>query len=52
MQATEMPAEALSRELIRQLRGRRSQMQLSRKLGLRSNLAYRWESGRAWRSYT
>jgi transcriptional regulator with XRE-family HTH domain len=50
MRAEEMPAETLSRELIRKLRGRRSQMQLSRKLGLRSNLAYRWENGRAWPS--
>jgi len=50
MRATALPAEALSRELIRALRGRRSQMQLSRKLGLRTNLVYRWESGRAWPS--
>lgn len=30
------------------MRGNRSQSQLSRRLGLRSNPVYRWESGRAW----
>jgi transcriptional regulator with XRE-family HTH domain len=36
----------LSRELIRALRGRRSQLQLSRRLGYSTNVAYMWEAGR------
>src|SRR5262245_30350786 len=36
----------LSRELLRALRGRRSQAQLSRRLGYASNVVFDWESGR------
>lgn len=43
-----MNAESTSRELIRNLRGERTQPWLSRRIGLRSNLVYRWEAGRAW----
>lgn len=39
---------AISTELIRALRGRRSQSAFSRRLGYRSNVVYRWEAGRAW----
>lgn len=45
-----MDHEQLARELIKQLRGRRSQRQLSRRLGYQSNVIYRWESGRSWPS--
>lgn len=41
-----MDLETLSRELIRALRGRRSQTAFSRRLGYKSNVAYAWESGR------
>jgi hypothetical protein len=44
----DMDFETLSSELIRNLRGRRSQAALSRHLGYRSNVIYAWESGRAW----
>jgi transcriptional regulator with XRE-family HTH domain len=40
--------EHLGREFIRALRGRRSQMALSRRLGFRTNVLYAWESGRRW----
>jgi len=43
-----MDHEALARELVRVMRGKRSQPWLSRRLGLRSNLVYRWEAGRAF----
>jgi transcriptional regulator with XRE-family HTH domain len=43
-----MNYEAAAKELIRALRGKRSQLALSRRLGLKSNVVYRWESGRAW----
>jgi hypothetical protein len=36
----------LSRELIRAIRGRRSQVAFSRRLGYASNVAYTWESGK------
>ncbi|MBX2799574.1 MAG: DUF4423 domain-containing protein [Myxococcales bacterium] len=35
-------------QLLRALRGDRSQVQWSRWLGYRSNVAYAWESGRRW----
>ncbi|MBN2196471.1 MAG: DUF4423 domain-containing protein [Polyangiaceae bacterium] len=38
----------LSAELVRALRGRRSQTAFSRRLGYKSNVVYRWEAGRAW----
>ena len=37
----------LARELLRELRGRRSQRALSRRLGFESNVVYRWEAGRS-----
>ena len=40
--------ERIARGLLRELRGRRSQVQWSRRLGYRSNVAYAWESGRRW----
>jgi transcriptional regulator with XRE-family HTH domain len=43
-----MDYETLSKQLIRALRGKRSQVQLSRRLGCRSNVLYSWESGRRW----
>lgn len=43
-----MDHERLSSELMRALRGRRSQVAFSRRLGYRSNVAYLWESGRAF----
>jgi len=43
-----MNYETLSSELIRALRGKRSQTAFSKRLGYRSNVAYAWESGRAW----
>jgi transcriptional regulator with XRE-family HTH domain len=44
----ELDPEQLSRELIRALRGRRSQTAFARRLGYRSNVVYTWESGRRW----
>ncbi len=44
--------EKLARELVRALRGRRSQVQLSRRLGLTTNAIYSWEAGRRWPSAT
>jgi len=41
-----MDHEALAKELIRSLRGRRSQVALSRRLRRKSNVLYTWESGR------
>lgn len=41
-----MNYQALSSELFRALRGRRSQVALSRRLGYAANVAYAWESGR------
>lgn len=43
-----MDFEALASDLIRHLRGKRSQKALSRRLGYSSNVVYLWESGRAW----
>ena len=40
--------EQIGRELLTALRGRRSQVAWSRRLGYRSNVAYAWESGRRW----
>ncbi len=37
----------LSRELIRAMRGKRSQLALSRRLGFRTNVVYTWECGRS-----
>lgn len=41
-----MDTVLLARQLVRALRGRRSQTALSRRLGYRSNVVYMWESGR------
>jgi transcriptional regulator with XRE-family HTH domain len=41
-----MDLEKLSSQLVRALRGRRSQPALSRRLGYRSNVVYAWEKGR------
>jgi hypothetical protein len=41
-----MDHDALAKELVRALRGRRSQAALSRQLGYTSNVLYTWESGR------
>lgn len=43
-----MDHESLAKELIRALRGRRSQLAFSRRLGFRTNVVYTWESGRRW----
>lgn len=40
--------EQAARELIRAIRGRRSQVATSRRLGYRSNVLYMWEAGRRW----
>jgi transcriptional regulator with XRE-family HTH domain len=43
-----MRYEAVSAELIRAVRGKRSQLAFSRHLGYRCNVLYTWESGRRW----
>ncbi len=43
-----MDYEAIAADLVRALRGRRSQTAFSRRLGYKSNVVYRWESRRAW----
>lgn len=40
--------EGLARELVRTLRGRRSQLAVSRRLGYATNAVYTWEAGAAW----
>lgn len=40
--------ELIARQLVRELRGRRSQEHLSRRLGYRSNALYTWEAGQAF----
>ncbi len=40
--------ERVSSEIIRVLRGKRSQLAFSRRLGYRCNTVYTWESGRRW----
>lgn len=40
--------EPLSSEILRALRGPRSQVAFSRRLGYRSNVAHTWETGRRW----
>ena len=44
--------ERVASELIRALRGKRSQAAFSRKLGYRSNIVNRWESGEAFPTAT
>lgn len=41
-------SERLAKELLRAARGRRSQLEFSRRLGYRSNIARRWEAGECW----
>ncbi len=41
-----MDFDAAGRELLRALRGERSQVALSRQLGFRTNVVYTWEAGR------
>lgn len=43
---TDLDFDVLAREILVALRGRRSQLQWSRRLGYKSNVAYAWESGR------
>ncbi len=40
--------DAVARDVLRALRAHRSQVQWSRWLGYRSNVAYAWEAGRRW----
>ncbi len=40
--------EAVAKDLVRAVRGKRSQAELSRRLGYRSNIVQRWESGHCW----
>jgi DNA-binding transcriptional regulator YiaG len=42
--------EDIAVELLRALRGRRSQSALSRRLGYRSNIVHRWETRQCWPS--
>lgn len=44
----EIDYRLVASQWLRQLRGRRSQVAFSRKLGYQSNIAYRWETGRCW----
>jgi transcriptional regulator with XRE-family HTH domain len=43
----ELDYERIARELLRALRGKRSQPAMSRRLGFRTNVAYAWEAGRS-----
>ena len=43
-----MDYEQMAMDLLVALRGHRSQVQWSRWLGYRSNVAYSWEKGRRW----
>jgi transcriptional regulator with XRE-family HTH domain len=40
--------EPMAAQLLRALRGRRSQVAFSRRLGYRSNVAHTWETGKRW----
>src|SRR5690348_11594 len=44
----ELDYPRIAAELLRALRGPRSQTAASRRLGHRSNVLYTWESGRRW----
>ncbi|MDD9966559.1 MAG: DUF4423 domain-containing protein [Myxococcales bacterium] len=46
MDATQLDFEQVSAELLRALRGRRSQEAFARRIGSRSHTIYTWESGR------
>ena len=43
-----MDYDQLASELIRALRGRRSQLAFSRRLGFRTNVVHTWEAQRRW----
>jgi transcriptional regulator with XRE-family HTH domain len=43
-----MDYETLAKQLIRAVRGKRSQVAMSRRLQCQSNVLYAWESGRRW----
>jgi DNA-binding transcriptional ArsR family regulator len=45
---TETDYEVIARELVRALRGRRSQTSFSARLAYRSNIVHRWEAGQCW----
>jgi hypothetical protein len=47
-EAPSIDYEALASEVIRALRGERSQLAFSRRLGRASNVVYAWESGRSF----
>jgi transcriptional regulator with XRE-family HTH domain len=44
----ELDYQQAARDLVRALRGRRSQRALSRRLGYTTNVIYTWEAGRRW----
>ena len=44
---TDLDSQAITRQLVKALRGRRSQLSLSRRLGFSTNVLYAWESGRS-----
>ncbi len=46
----DMDYSTLASELVRELRGRRSQAAFSRRLGYRSNIVHMWETGQRWPS--
>jgi DNA-binding phage protein len=48
MSRIEINFDQVARELLRALRGRRSQRMLSRRLGFRTNVVYTWEAGRTF----
>jgi hypothetical protein len=50
MLSTSARTLAIAADLVRTLRGRRSQTEFSRRLGYRSNIVHRWESGKCWPS--
>jgi len=43
-----LDCDQLAIQWLRAMRGKRSQRAFSRRLGYRTNIAYRWESGRCW----
>ncbi|MBX2797798.1 MAG: DUF4423 domain-containing protein [Myxococcales bacterium] len=43
-----MDGKTIAREWVRVLRGQRSQLALSRRLGYRTNVVHTWEAGRRW----
>jgi DNA-binding phage protein len=50
MSSLQADYEVISSELVRALRGRRSQSSCSARLGYRSNIVYRWEARQCWPS--